>query len=444
MFSKANFISDRLNQMNPVFLFSIVFTVLIGCSHSGSSSGGTEPLPRVQSVENLFNVPGQIVADNLVRSIQFHRSGNRNSAAIIELNSAQKLELTFETMQFDSRQFRVNISHHNPDWSRSSLGRDSFLDGLFTLYINSGRVSSVQQPQYRQYNFTFPNEDLRLLKSGNYMVSIEDADTGFLVLSLPFFVTENEGSIASSVESLITPRQNLRSSHRPVSRYRLPEIAEQPQFDLSFYYVQNRFWGRATKADEVDFSSPREVHFEVNRNTPFIGDYEFLELDLSDFTQRNPRVLEYYPAENPPKVILLDDASRFTASGRLVGSGKFGSPVMSLNSRYIDVQFTFEPGIPPEANSEIYVVGDFNNWAIQSANRLRYDPETDRWKTNAILKEGVYRYKYVLLEDGEIDDLYFDDLFTNTRQEYHTFIYMRDNREFYHRLLQYNHFFSNQ
>lgn len=443
MFLKGNIISDLLHQPKVFLLFIFVISqVLNSCTLFESTGSEREPLPGIRSVENLFNVPGQIVADNQIRSVQFHRSGNAGSAPFIELNSNQQLHLQFEILQFESRQFRVHITHHNPDWSRSSIGRESFTEGLFTVYLDTGRISSAREPQYRQYSFSFPNEDLRILKSGNYMISVEDADTGYLVMALPFFVTENEGSIASSVEQLITPRQNLRTSHHPVSRYRLPDFVDQPQFDLEFYYVQNRFWGRTQEAGEIDFSSPVEVHYEMNRNRPFIGDYEFLELDLTDFTQRNPQVLEYFPAETPPKVILFDDISGFSASGRLTGSGSFGRPNNSLNAKYADVHFTFDPGITPETDLEIYLTGDFNNWAIQSANRLSFNEEINRWTTGAILKEGVYRYKYIVMDDGRVDDLYFDDLFTNTRQEYHTLVYMRDSREFYYRLLQYNHFFS--
>ncbi|TVR19217.1 MAG: DUF5103 domain-containing protein [Balneolaceae bacterium] len=441
---KGNTISDPLFQKKALFLSQIaVFLILNACTLFETTGSYTEPLPQVQGIENLFNVPGQIVTDSQIHSIQFHRGGNSSNAPIIELNSNQRLNLLFEVLQFESRQFSVHISHHNPDWSRSSIGRESYIDGLFTVYMDAGRVSSVRQPQYRQYGFEFPNDDLRILKSGNYMLSVEDADTGYLVMALPFFVTENQGSITSSVEQLITPRQNLRSTHRPVSRYRLPDFVDQPQFDLEFYFVQNRFWGRSEKASELDFSSPEEVHYEMDRNSPFIGDYEFLELNLSDLTQRNPQVLEFIPAEVPPKVILFDDVSGFSASGRLTGAGNFGRPVMSLNAQYANAQFTFDANLNPDEDLEIYLTGDFNNWAIQSANRLIYNEESDRWHTSKILKEGMYRYKYVVMENSRVDDLFFDDLFTNTRQEYHTFVYMRDSREFYYRLLQFNHFFSN-
>lgn len=444
MFLKGNTTSDLLFQKKALFLSLLAVSLMLSaCTLFESTGSEREPLPRVQGIENLFNVPGQIVTDNQIRSIQFHRGNNSANAPIIELNSSQRLNLLFEVLQFESRQFRVHVSHHNPDWSRSSIGRESYIDGLFSVYMDAGRVSSVRQPQYRQYSFEFPNDDLRILKSGNYMLSVEDADTGYLIMALPFFVTENQGSISSSVEQLITPRQNLRSSHRAVSRYRLPDFVDQPQFDLEFYYIQNRFWGRAKEASEVDFSSPNEVNYEMDRNSPFIGDYEFLELDLSDITQRNPQVLEFMPAENPPKVILFDDVSGFSASGRLTGAGNFGRPDMSLNAQYANAQFTFDAAMNPDEDIEIYLTGDFNYWAIQSANRLTYNDETDRWSTSTILKEGMYRYKYVVMDDGRVDDLFFDDLFTNTRQEYHTFVYMRDSREFYYRLLQFNHFFSN-
>jgi hypothetical protein len=274
------------------------------------------------------------------------------------------------------------------------------------------------------------------------MLRIEDQDTGFLVFSLPFFVMENHGSIRSSVEKQTTPRRDLRISHRPASRYLLPDFVDQPRFDLEFYYVQNQFWGRSRQATELDFSGPDEVHFELDRNRPFTGDYEFLELSLDDLTQNNPQVLEARPNEVPTRLTLFDDVSGFASSGRLLTFGRFGNPDMNLSSDYANVIFNFDAGPETGPETEIYVVGDFNNWSIRSRNKLEFNPDTNRWQNSTIIKKGLYHYKYVLMENEKINDLYFDDLFSRTPQEYHAFVYMRDSRQFYYRLLQVNYFFS--
>lgn len=412
-----------------------------GCGSIQSPERSTAP---PSGPDNLFNIPAQIVAENSIRSIQFHREGNPSSAPILNLDRNNQLQLRFEHLSFDSRQFRVSLSHHNPDWSRSGLPPERFMDGFNTVTLNGGDVSQNSRPSYRQFTFLFPTEQFQITKSGNYLLKIEDADTGFLVLTLPFFVSENAGSIKSSIEELSVPRQNLRRVQRPVSQYTLPDFVEQPQFDLEFYFAQNRFWGRTKQADELDFSAPDHVQFEMSSGGAFIGDYEFRTLFLNELSQSDNDVVEAFPAEIPPRLILHDDAEGFGGSApiNLSRLGPFGNPDMSLRSGYANVVFRFDPERSPGSAESIHLLGDFNNWSVNNDNRLRLNPETGRWETSAIIKKGNYKYKYVLFDGNEIDDLYFDQLFTDSRQQYHAFVYMRDSKNFYYRLLQVQTFFS--
>lgn len=443
IFNTADFLKTLL--LSPFGKYTLLCCAIIlmlnGCKLFESDTSRLNSIPEIQGPENLFNIPGQFISNEEIKSLQLHRSGRPGSAAIIELGSRQKLTLSFELLEFDSRQFNIRFTHHNADWNRSSLPPEFFMDGFYDINVDAGSVSRSQRPQYRQYVFDFPNDQFRFTKSGNYMLHLEDKDSGFTVLTLPFFIYENEGSVVSSVEEVGT-RRNLRRTHRPVSRYDLPEMIEQPQFDLKFYFTQNQFWGRSRRANELDFSNPGEVQFEVKNTQAFIGDYEFLQLRLRELSQTNPQVFEVEPDKNPPKVILKDDTRGFSSTGPLSGSNRFGLPNLGLQADYADVKFIFDAGKNVPSESEIYLVGDFNNWAIQSQNRLEYQPDIDRLSVNTILKEGAYNYKYVLVTEEEIDDLFFDDLFTSGRQEYHAMVYMNDSQQFYDRLLQINHFFA--
>ncbi|WP_234572896.1 type IX secretion system plug protein domain-containing protein [Rhodohalobacter sp. 614A] len=423
---------------------SILICTVLSLSFVGCGSLSTSVNQPVSQPENLFNIAPQIIAGDSIRSIQFHRVGNPSSAPILNLCENNQLQLQFENLSIDSKSYRVSLSHHNPDWSRSGLPPERFMEGFQTLPINDMEVSRNNRPRYRQYTFTFPTEQFQITKSGNYLLKVEDSDTGYLILSLPFFVSENAGALTSSVEEISVPRQNLRRMHRPVSQYSLPDFVEQPQFDLEFYFAQNRFWGRARQADELDFSAPDHVQFEVSQREAFIGDYEFNFLALNELSQTDNNVMEAYPAEVPPRLILRDDAEGFTSSQRINPArvGPFGEPDMNLNAGYANVVFRFDLESPPDSTTAVHLLGDFNNWSVSSNNQLMYDQQTDRWTANAIIKKGNYKYKYVWVDNEEIQDLYLDDQFVNNRQQYHAFVYMRDSAEFYYRLLQVQTFFS--
>jgi len=432
--------ADTIFKRLPVFiLFSLFLTQCV----STESGKNNHSKPTYEPPENLFTVPGQINASDLVYSPELHRKGSSVSAPIIGLNGSQQLRLSFDLLEFDSRQLTISFTHHNPDWSRSGLAEDFYKSGYYSLMLPFGQVSSNDRPRYRSYEYEFPNDDVDFLVSGNYMLTVEDSDSGDLMFTMPFFVTENEGDIVSQVETITVPRQEGRISHVPETIFETPEYITTPQFDMEFYYVQNQFWGRARKADELDVSAPGEVRFEVTRENSFVGDYEFQMLSLPELTQQNPSVLEYDPSEIPPRIVLFEDVQGFTASRNRVPLSNLSGFDSSLNARYASVHFRFDTDRDLAGDSELYLVGDFTNWALRSNFRLQYRQDSGRWHTNGIIKTGTYAYKYVVLRNNEIDDLTLDDSFTRSRQEYHALVYYRDPNRFYYRLLQTNNFFKN-
>lgn len=443
LFLRGNTIYKIVGNNSLKRVLSLLFLMFLAAGYGCTSLQSSEnDRSHFSGPENLFNIPAQIVADSSIHSIQFHRVGNPSSAPILNLDSNNQLLLQFEHLSIESQQFRVSLTHHNPDWSRSGLPPEQFMNGFYNLTLNSGEVSQNSRPTYRQYSFSFPTEQFQITKSGNYLLKIEDGDTGFTVLTLPFFVSENTGTITSSVEEL--SRQNLRRVQRPVSQFTLPDFVEQPQFDLEFYFAQNRFWGRTKQADELDFSAPDHVQFELSTQDAFIGDYEFRTLSLNDLSQSDNEVIEAFPSEIPSRLILRDDAEGFGTSGliNLARLGPFGNPDMSLRAGYADVVFRFDTESQIDSTESVHLLGDFNNWSLNNSNKLQFDPQTGRLSTSQIIKKGSYKYKYVKVDGNEIDDLYFDQNFVDNRQQYHAFAYMRDSNNFYYRLLQVQTFFS--
>jgi len=425
-------------------LFTALLFGLFGCGSSENGSGnGTNARSSYTPPAGQVTVPGQLTASDRVFSVNLNRKGNLQSAPVLRINSNQQLRLSFDLLEIEARQLRVTFTHHNPDWSPSGLAEDFYKDGFYNLNINDSRLSRAERPSYRRYTYDFPNDNIRFLVSGNYMLRVDDAGSGDFLFSMPFFVTENEGTIRSEVETRTVPRRNSRISHRPRNTYDLPDFVETPQFDLQFYYVQNQFWGRSRQAKEIDTSREGNVLFELKADEAFTGDYEFQFLDMTQLSQQAPGVLEYRPAEIPPRIVLFDDTQGFTASRKQLPGSRINNPDTSLAARYANVYFSFNPSRAIPDNASLYLFGDFNNWAIESRFELNYHPETDRWRTNGFIKTGTYAYKYVLVENNRIDDLALDDSFTRSLQEYHAFVYFRDPDRFYYRLLQINNFFKN-
>lgn len=427
-------------QLLWVFILPLIFFVFSGCMGiERTSSERTDN--RTGSIEHEFTLPQTVAPKDPIYSVELFPDDQPNAAPFLELNSSDQLTLRFESLGFDSHSYEISFTHHNPDWSESGLSPDQYFTGFGRHEIPGGIVSRSAQPYYRSYPYHFPNQNVGFRVSGNYMLHVHNKDTGELEFSLPFFVYENEGTVASSVETLRSARYSLRVMHRPVSRYLLPEWLDQPQFDLSFYYTQNQFWGKAKEAQELDFSDPNEVLFELSHDRPFIGDYEFRVLNMKNVDQLSQTVLDIDKSNEPWKVVLRDDAEGFNRPVSVGAPQQFG-PDHSMNSNYLDVHFSLDSGGELNNGQEIYLVGDFNSWKLNQKYRMTYDEQLSRWVQSVIMKEGTYRYKYVLVHNNRVDDLTFDTLFPDTRQEYHAFVYFRDINQFYHRLLQVNTFYK--
>ncbi|MBN2731947.1 MAG: hypothetical protein JXR26_05900, partial [Balneolaceae bacterium] len=84
----------------------------------------------------------------------------------------------------------------------------------------------------------------------------------------------------------------------------------------------------------------------------------------------------------------------------------------------------------------LYLLGDFNNWMIDQRFRMRFDSTASLWKGHALIKQGIYSYKYVLIQENQIDDLSLDQMFSRSRQQYITFVYFQDPQRNFDRLLK--------
>lgn len=445
MYLKDNITS--INWMNSwIFVPAVILLLFIvaSCSTLEDSRSSSREVSDRPMDGNYFQVEPMAVFDNTIRSIQLHPTQHPDNPPILELGSDQTLTLRFERAASGSVQYRMSIEHFGPDWASSRMSPDMYLDGFPELVIGSGMVSRNTRTSYRQYSVEFPQAGFRILRSGNYLLRVTEDGSGDVVFSIPFFVSEGEGTIQADVEIRTAISRQLQTTHRPVADYQLPGFVDQPQFDLSFVFTQNRFWGRLHEADELDFSAPGQVRFELSNNFSFPGNSDFRRLQLRDITRQQRGIVEAFPGETPPRIILQDDVADINNSpfDTSLFPGSFGRPDMSLNAEYANVVFPFDAPTLPDSTASIHLLGDFNFWLPGEENRLRFDEESGRWRTQLLIKEGVYRYKYVLIKNGKINDLYFDNFFSNRTQQYHAFVYMYDSREFYHRLLKVQEFYS--
>lgn len=308
-------------------------------------------------------------------------------------------------------------------------------DGFNEMILNGGEKNQLSEPGYYHYEISLPNNGLRFLVSGNYMVHILDYQSGTELFSLPFYVVEDEGELSTSAEIVYNAGQDGSAIDQLFGEYEYPKFVEFPQFELSYTFVQNRFWGKARKADQTSNVKSGLSEFHLSRDQSFPANFDFASLNLSSLSTQNSEIISYEPGEIPPKVILKDDFLNFLSSPNSTNF-EYGIPNKGRTAKYAEVLFRFNDQGRLPSGSEIYLVGDFNQWSISDRNMLRYNSSLGVYQTSAVIKEGVYSYKYVTLEYGEINSFKLSDSLTKQAQEYATFIYYRDPQYQYDRVLK--------
>ena len=407
------------------------------------ASGGMLNVESTQNNEfdfsNALNVPAFVQNPQRIKSIELFRE-QPGTLPVIVLNSNERLTLRFDELSSNPNMFRVVLSHHNFDWTKSNVIETIYQSGFGEDIITGGTPAIISEPDFVSYQYRFPNRDFGVRVSGNYMLHILDYNTNEPLFSTPFIVSEDRGSITAGIDEVFI--QSTFPNHQLRATYRYPDFVSIPQVDITPVFVQNQFWGRIRVPTEIDVSEPGVVRYDLTRDESFFGRYEFRPLLLHDLYSISRDVLEVFPDERPPRVRLQFDVVDLDINPRPMRSFRFGQPNTDRNARYASVEFNLQRPQFLDRNADVYVVGPFNNWQIRQNNKMRYIPDEDAFRVTELIKQGRYDYKYVTVENGMVNDLALDAFFADSRQYYQVLMYYHDRQMGIDRLLQFANFSS--
>ena len=130
-----------------------------------------------------INAQTELVGDNHIyksniKSVKFHLNGLPLTQPILGLNTSSQLQLRFDDLDADTKNYIYSVEHCNADWSPSDLDVPEYLVGFNTEKIRNLDFSSITRKQFTNYQLSFPNNDMQVTKSGNYLLHIIDDDSG--------------------------------------------------------------------------------------------------------------------------------------------------------------------------------------------------------------------------------------------------------------------------
>lgn len=393
------------------------------------------------------------VYDNHIHTLLVYRKGFQLNPPIIALGGLEKIEVRFDDFFPYVRNFEYTVVHCTHDWKNSNLIESEYIEGFYTNYINDYLPSFNTLQPYTHHRFEFPNRDLRITRSGNYLLKVyHEGNPDSLVFTHRFMIAENKVSVTGEA---VAPRHvPLRQEGQEI-RFSVHHGAfpiQNPYRDLHVKIIQNDQWSNAITSLKPVFVKNSELVYDYDAPATFMGGNEFRLLDLKSFTYKFENILK---AERTPmgwQVLLVPDEKRVfrryltyeDINGRALIKNDDGFDDHT-ESDYANVHFTLRVD-QPMIRSDIFVYGGFNHYQLNDDNKMTYDPDINSYKCSMMLKQGFYNYQYAVLEGhrNDPDITILEGSHMETENNYTILVYYRDFSNNYDQLIGVSYVIANR
>ena len=110
--------------------------------------------------------------DSNVRSLRVAPLGNAYLPPIITLGGNDRIRINFDYLDYDVHYLRYSVVHCDAHWRPSQLLESEYIDGFNYADIDNYAQSEATFAHYFNYDFVVPNDNMRLLLSGNYLLRV--------------------------------------------------------------------------------------------------------------------------------------------------------------------------------------------------------------------------------------------------------------------------------
>lgn len=405
----------------------ILFVLLVFCQLMSSAQKQTK---RQQVRTNKST----LVYDNrtyhtAIKSVQIFRGGHENTFPIIDLIQNDILTISFDDLRADIRSLYFSVEYCNADWTPNRLPVMDYLAGY-----NEDRIVTVEQSQntihpYSHYTFSFPNENMQPNLSGNYLLKVyEDADNERLLFSRKIYVLKNETDV--KVETRPSFVSDKRTSNQKLDIIvNSPYEISNPTINLQLHVFQNQREDNSKIIKTPNQISSNRISYTASQSLDFKGNNEFRRVDLRSIRSASSSLKSIMQDTSFHAHLHLDERNignkyifQTDENGRFfIRNIDFEEP--NIHSEYVHTHFSLKDSA--NIKRDIYLVGGFNNFNISATNKLTYDTLSQSWTTTQLLKQGLYNYEYITLENQKLSTDYYSGSYFETKNEYQVLVYYR-------------------
>ncbi len=384
-------------------------------------------------------IPDHIYQPN-IQAVKLHKYGDIYGYPIIALNSGDQLELHFDDLDADVKNYYYTFQLCNADWSPANLPGFDYIRGFQTNRINTYRYSSISFTRYTHYQAVFPDRSSGITRSGNYMLKVFlNSDTSNLYFTKRFMVVDNKVSIAAQVKQPFNSQLFLTDQRIQVmvntANARINTMSPQ---DLKVVVLQNNIWPTAAYLNRPTIY--RGNYFEYNDdNSSFQAGREWRWIDLRSLRLMSDRMeklvdtndtrTEVYVKQDRERKSLIYVYYRDLNGIYTIENRDGNNPYWQSDYAYTHFSF-MPPGRRPFAGKDVYLFGELTNYLPNDASRMEFNEQEGVYEKTLYLKQGYYNYSYITLDAGKAPGNRFsfentEGNFTNTENSYTVLVYFR-------------------
>jgi len=378
----------------------------------------------------VFSQVSEVNPPDFIKTIAF--KGNTSESQLPVLRLGEYLILEFDALNGNESDYYYKIQHYNYDWTPSVLVKTEYMDGFDNQRIRNYENSFNTYQIYSHYKLTIPNEQTKRLKiSGNYMIQIFN-NSDELVFSRKFMIYEDAATVGVSlkrsrniefIESMQRVEIVITSNNLQLNN---------PKENVNVVIVQNNNLNTAISNLKPQYTIGNQLIYKYDHETSFWGGNEYLYFENKDVRAANTGI-QYIELKDLYHNYLFTNFSRakrpYTYNPDINGNyviTNIDAENLSIEADYVWMHFSLQPD-PSFTNKDLYVYGNYNNYALEESNKMVYDEQDNVYKNEMLLKQGFYNYKYVAVNtENTLDEGAVSGNFYQTENNYKVLVYYRD------------------
>lgn len=401
---------------------------------------------KVRVISFFLLITTNILAQQ-IKSIQLKPLQKKTYSSIVPLGSI--LELSFDDLDADSKNYQYKIKHMTSDWKESRMLTSQYIDGFDQNTILEVTNSFNTLKNYTHYSVQIPNINSVITKSGNYLLSVLDPYDN-IIFSRKFVLYESKAIVGVSVErSRSTKTVNTQQTIQLSVNYPSLQI-NNPGQEINVVLLKNENWNEKINNLNPTFFKSNQLLYTYKNKTNFWGDNEYYNFDTKILRNRSvgiQRIEKKDVFHHYIQPLLYNEFKKYTYFPDI--NGQFLIRTLEGNNNkteadYAMMHFSLEVETPFK-EKELYVFGAFNNFEITKENRMYFDISSNTYRANFLLKQGFYNYSFATVGiNKKINLREVNGSFYQTENQYTAIVYYKAFGGIYERVIGVGKGFFNQ